>query len=130
MDILGYPVATTTSTGVRSATVTDKVYTPKAGAPTAWSASVSGGAALGSEEMTSLLVLALKTLGTFNFKDRDLITELRESIVKYLDDNNIAIRKQATETCSQLLLRTKEDEITIEEFSKPVRQILDKVRNL
>jgi hypothetical protein len=53
----------------------------------------------------SLVSLALRTLGTFDFSHRDLLPFVRECVLMYLDDNHAAIRKEAALTCAQLLLQ-------------------------
>ena len=52
-----------------------------------------------------LITLALKTLGSFDLKARDLLPFVRESVVCFLDDDNASIRKEAALTCAQLILR-------------------------
>lgn len=60
------------------------------------------------EPTPSLTVLALKTLGTFNLEQQNLIAFVRDCVLNYLNDDNPAIRKQAAATCAALLLRDPE----------------------
>eukprot|EP00457_Paulinella_chromatophora_P000061 gb/GEZN01000061.1/.p1 GENE.gb/GEZN01000061.1/~~gb/GEZN01000061.1/.p1 ORF type:complete len:2707 (+),score=463.21 gb/GEZN01000061.1/:107-8227(+) len=59
----------------------------------------------GDAAMTNLMSLALDTLGTFNFKNHDLLPFTRDVVLTYLEHPEPAIRKQAALTCGRLLLR-------------------------
>ncbi|KAF9352686.1 phosphatidylinositol kinase- protein kinase tor1 [Mortierella sp. NVP85] len=48
------------------------------------------------------IILALKTLGSFNFSGHMLHEFVRDSCVVYLDDENANIRRAAAQTCCQL----------------------------
>lgn len=61
---------------------------------------------LGNDALNdALIILALKTLGSFNFRGHSLHELIRECAVLYLDDTNVEIRKAAALTCSNLLAR-------------------------
>jgi serine/threonine-protein kinase mTOR len=51
------------------------------------------------------LILALNTLGTFDFSGHSLHELIRECAVLYLEDEVVEIRKSASLTCCQLLAR-------------------------
>ncbi|ORY05502.1 FAT-domain-containing protein [Neocallimastix californiae] len=53
---------------------------------------------------TDIIILALKTLGTFNFSGHMLNEFVREYIVRYLEDDNAEVRKSAAITCCHLLV--------------------------
>ncbi|KAG2382353.1 hypothetical protein C9374_005555 [Naegleria lovaniensis] len=53
---------------------------------------------------TPTIVFALKTLGSFNVKGHNLIDFVHDCVVKYLDDDIPAIRKEAAKTCCRLLV--------------------------
>lgn len=61
------------------------------------------------------MTLALKTLGSFDFSNRDLLSFVKECVLSYLDDDNQIIRKEAALTCSQLLLNPVKSQV-----NKPV----------
>jgi FKBP12-rapamycin complex-associated protein len=48
------------------------------------------------------VILALKTLGSFNFSGHMLNEFVRDSCIVYLDDENANIRRAAAQTCCQL----------------------------
>ncbi|KAF8978704.1 phosphatidylinositol kinase- protein kinase tor1 [Entomortierella lignicola] len=48
------------------------------------------------------IILALRTLGSFNFSGHRLHEFVRDSCVVYLDDENAGIRRAAAQTCCQL----------------------------
>jgi len=52
------------------------------------------------------ILLALKTLGSFNLQESLLTEFVREVVVGFLDNDDPAIRKEAALTCSSLLVRT------------------------
>eukprot|EP00002_Diphylleia_rotans_P028068 TRINITY_DN5657_c0_g1_i3.p1 TRINITY_DN5657_c0_g1~~TRINITY_DN5657_c0_g1_i3.p1 ORF type:complete len:1876 (-),score=390.71 TRINITY_DN5657_c0_g1_i3:1816-7443(-) len=52
---------------------------------------------------TDSIILAIKTLGTFNFRGHMLIDFARDVVLSYTDDDNPLIRKEAALTCSKLL---------------------------
>jgi hypothetical protein len=60
---------------------------------------------MGSTQDPSLVSLALRTLGSFDFSRRDLLPFVRTCVLMYLDDDTAAIRKEAALTCAQLLLQ-------------------------
>ncbi|KAF9172143.1 phosphatidylinositol kinase- protein kinase tor1 [Mortierella sp. AD011] len=51
------------------------------------------------------IMLALKTLGSFNFSEHRLNEFVRDSCIIYLDDENAGIRRAAAQTCCQLFAR-------------------------
>lgn len=53
----------------------------------------------------ALIILALNTLGTFDFTGHSLHELIRECAVLYLEDEVIEIRKAASRTCCQLLAK-------------------------
>lgn len=53
---------------------------------------------------TEIIILALKTLGSFDFSGHMLNEFVREYIVRYLEDDNSEVRKQAAITCCHLLV--------------------------
>lgn len=54
---------------------------------------------------SALVILALTTLGSFDFRGHSLHELIRECAVLYLEDEVIEIRKAASLTCCQLLAR-------------------------
>ncbi|KAF9952831.1 phosphatidylinositol kinase- protein kinase tor1 [Mortierella alpina] len=50
-------------------------------------------------------ILALKTLGSFNFSGHMLNEFVRDSCIIYLDDDHAGIRRSAAQTCCQLFAR-------------------------
>eukprot|EP00742_Colponemidia_sp_Colp-10_P007030 GILJ01007544.1.p1 GENE.GILJ01007544.1~~GILJ01007544.1.p1 ORF type:complete len:2402 (-),score=355.14 GILJ01007544.1:281-6541(-) len=56
----------------------------------------------------SLIVLALNTLGSFEFRNHQLIQFVKDIVITFLDDENASIRKEAAITCSSLLMRPGE----------------------
>ncbi len=58
----------------------------------------------GVEHDPALVILALRTLGTFDF-DRYLLTEfLRDGVMNYLSHDTVQIRKEACLTCCKLMV--------------------------
>jgi len=63
-----------------------------------------------AKQETALIVLALRTLGSFNFDseaDR-VVSLLRDCLLSYLDYEHPTIRKEAATTCTRLLPRLAE----------------------
>ena len=59
-----------------------------------------------SEKDEDLLVLALNTLGSFNFQGRSLLPFTREAVVGFLEDTSPRVRLTAALTCSKILAIT------------------------
>ncbi|KAF9116461.1 phosphatidylinositol kinase- protein kinase tor1 [Mortierella sp. AM989] len=51
------------------------------------------------------IILALRTLGSFNFSEHKLNEFVKDSCIIYLDDENAGIRRAAAQTCCQLFAR-------------------------
>jgi serine/threonine-protein kinase mTOR len=69
---------------------------------------VTGGVPL--EEVTQeKILLALKTLGDFNFQGHYLMTLLYEVVVTYLGHDNSTIRTEAVLTCAKIMTRPARD---------------------
>lgn len=58
-----------------------------------------------------MVVLSLRTLGTFRMDDVHLLPFVKDCVVRYLDSPNAIIRREAALTCCRLLV----------EPGKPVR---------
>ncbi|KAG0305001.1 phosphatidylinositol kinase- protein kinase tor1 [Dissophora globulifera] len=69
------------------------------------------------------IILALRTLGSFNFSGHMLNEFVRDSCVMYLDDENGGIRRAAAQTCCRLFAR---DPIVFQTSSHAV-QVVDEV---
>ncbi|XP_004346781.2 TOR pathway phosphatidylinositol 3-kinase TorA [Capsaspora owczarzaki ATCC 30864] len=52
------------------------------------------------------IALALHTLGAFDFSGHVLTQFVKDCVVKYLEDENAGVRKEAALTCAQLLVRS------------------------
>lgn len=52
-----------------------------------------------------MIILALKTLGSFNFSGHVLNEFVRDCCIPYLEDDNPDIRRSAAQTCCQLFVR-------------------------
>ncbi|KAF9586443.1 phosphatidylinositol kinase- protein kinase tor1 [Lunasporangiospora selenospora] len=52
-----------------------------------------------------LIILALNTLGTFNFSGHVLNEFVRDCCIPYLEDDNSDVRRSAAQTCCQLFVR-------------------------
>jgi phosphatidylinositol kinase/protein kinase (PI-3 family) len=63
------------------------------------------GAASGSEQDTSMVLLALRTLATFDFSLIDLLLFVRDSLLHYLEDDNAEVRCVTALTCAVLTVR-------------------------
>ncbi|KAF8928817.1 armadillo-type protein [Dissophora ornata] len=69
------------------------------------------------------IILALKTLGSFNFSGHMLNEFVRDSCIVYLDDENAGIRRSAAQTCCRLFAR---DPIVFQTSAHAV-QVVDEV---
>lgn len=72
------------------------------------------------------IILALYTLGTFNFSGHMLNEFVRDCVVTYLDDDNPDIRKSAVSCCCQVLLK---DSVNFQNvnITAVVGEVLEKV---
>jgi FKBP12-rapamycin complex-associated protein len=52
-------------------------------------------------------ILALKTLGSFNMRGHNLADFIKDCVVKFLEDENPFIRKEASITCCKRLINEK-----------------------
>jgi serine/threonine-protein kinase mTOR len=78
-------------------------------------------------ENTSTTILALKTLGSFDMKGHNLADFVQDCVVKYLDDDNVLIRKEAAITCCQKLF-TEKSTIPIKgHIGKIVSEVIEKL---
>ncbi|KAI8098676.1 armadillo-type protein [Halteromyces radiatus] len=74
-----------------------------------------------------IIVLALKTLGSFDFSSHILNEFVRDCIVNYLDDDMPEIRKAAAVTCCQLFVRDPICNQTSAHAIKVVGEVLEKL---
>ncbi|KAI7861526.1 armadillo-type protein [Spinellus fusiger] len=74
-----------------------------------------------------IIVLALKTLGSFDFSNHVLNEFVRDCIVNYLDDDLPEIRKSAAVTCCQLFIRDPICNQTSAHAMKVVGEVLEKL---
>lgn len=84
-----------------------------------------GGLADGKDNET--IVLALTTLGSFDFSNHVLNEFVRDCIVNYLDDDIPEIRKAAAVTCCQLFVRDPICNQTSAHAIKVVGEVLEKL---
>ncbi|EWC44191.1 phosphatidylinositol 3-kinase tor2 [Drechslerella stenobrocha 248] len=59
----------------------------------------------GGELKDTEIILALHTLGSFDFSGRILNEFVRDCVIKYVEDDNLEVRKAAALTCCQLFVR-------------------------
>ncbi|KAK6543250.1 phosphatidylinositol kinase- protein kinase tor1, variant 2 [Orbilia ellipsospora] len=59
----------------------------------------------GSDTKDSEIILALHTLGSFDFTGRILNEFVRDCVIRYVEDDNPEVRKAAALTCCQLFVR-------------------------
>ncbi|KAI8344851.1 armadillo-type protein [Chlamydoabsidia padenii] len=83
--------------------------------------------ATGDTKDNSIIVLALKTLGSFDFSSHILNEFVRDCIVNYLDDDMAEIRKAAAVTCCQLFVRDPICNQTSAHAIKVVGEVLEKL---
>eukprot|EP00004_Rigifila_ramosa_P027283 TRINITY_DN882_c0_g1_i1.p1 TRINITY_DN882_c0_g1~~TRINITY_DN882_c0_g1_i1.p1 ORF type:complete len:2377 (-),score=590.06 TRINITY_DN882_c0_g1_i1:39-6899(-) len=74
-----------------------------------------------------LTILALRTLGTFDFSGNQLSEFAREVVLNYTDDDNTQIRKEACLTCATLLTRPNEAAQTKGHGAIVVSEVLEKL---
>ncbi|CAO3647953.1 unnamed protein product [Mucor fragilis] len=82
---------------------------------------------LGDAKDNDTIVLALTTLGSFDFSNHVLNEFVRDCIVNYLDDDLPEIRKAAAVTCSQLFVRDPICNQTSAHAIKVVGEVLEKL---
>jgi FKBP12-rapamycin complex-associated protein len=70
---------------------------------------VDSGRSAASSASSEAIVLALKTLGAFNFSGVQLLPFIQQCVVLYLKDENRLIRKEAAIACCKLLLPISEN---------------------
>ncbi|KAI9303923.1 armadillo-type protein [Cunninghamella echinulata] len=75
----------------------------------------------------TVIALALKTLGSFDFSSHVLNEFVRDCIVNYLDDDIPEIRKSAAVTCCQLFVRDPICNQTSAHAIKVVGEVLEKL---
>ncbi|KAG4088925.1 FAT-domain-containing protein [Neocallimastix lanati (nom. inval.)] len=76
---------------------------------------------------TETIILALKTLGTFDFSGHMLNEFVREYIVRYLEDDNAEVRKSAAITCCHLLVNDPVCYQTSNNSMQIVGEVLEKL---
>ncbi|ORX52573.1 phosphatidylinositol kinase Tor2 [Piromyces finnis] len=76
---------------------------------------------------TEIIILALKTLGTFDFSGHMLNEFVREYIVRYLEDDNAEVRKSAAITCCHLLVNDPVCYQTSNNSMQIVGEVLEKL---
>lgn len=82
---------------------------------------------VGDGKDNNITVLALKTLGSFDFSSHILNEFVRDCIVNYLDDDMPEIRKAAAVTCCQLFVRDPICNQTSAHAIKVVGEVLEKL---
>ncbi|KAG9294210.1 hypothetical protein G9A89_021569 [Geosiphon pyriformis] len=73
------------------------------------------------------ITLALSTLGSFNFEDHKLNEFVRDCVVRYLETDNVDVRKAAALTCCRLLARDPIMDQTSNQASQVVNEVLEKL---
>lgn len=79
------------------------------------------------ESDRATVTLALKTLGTFNFKGHRLNEFVRDIVIRYADDESPDVRQAATTCCAQVLAR---DPIIHQNSSYAVKLVSDVLTKL
>ncbi|KAG0200191.1 phosphatidylinositol kinase- protein kinase tor1 [Mortierella sp. GBA30] len=90
---------------------------PRKGSPTRNSAYIA------QTRQVEATILALKTLGSFNFSGHMLNEFVRDTCIVYLDDDHAGVRRSAAQTCCQLFAR---DPI-VHQTSAHAVQVVDEV---
>lgn len=78
----------------------------------------------------SVTILALQTLGTFDFRGHSLHEIIRDCAVLYLEDPSVEIRREASLTCSQLLARDPACYQSSNNALKIVLQVLTRILSI
>ncbi|CAB10805.1 TORC2 serine/threonine protein kinase Tor1 [Schizosaccharomyces pombe] len=77
---------------------------------------------------TESIILALETLGTFNFTGYSLISFIQESVLSYLENDNSEIRIAAARTCCQVFARDpicrKTNPLAVESVAEVLEKLL------
>ncbi|EPX72448.1 phosphatidylinositol kinase Tor1 [Schizosaccharomyces octosporus yFS286] len=76
------------------------------------------------------IILALETLGTFNFTGYSLISFTQESVLSYLDNDNPEVRIAAARTCCQVFARDPVCRKTTPLAIESVAEVLEKLLTL
>jgi len=63
-------------------------------------------------ESEDTIVHALETLGTFNFKSHDLIDFVRDTVISYMENDSVRLKKAAAQTCCKLLAAQEVNDAT------------------
>ncbi|GAM22047.1 hypothetical protein SAMD00019534_052220 [Acytostelium subglobosum LB1] len=75
----------------------------------------------------SVTALALKTLGSFDFSNHNLLEFVRDTVSTFLDDDNPEIRREAAITCAKLMVKPGEPAPTRGHTSVIVGEVLEKL---
>ncbi|KAI9604455.1 hypothetical protein KEM48_000690 [Puccinia striiformis f. sp. tritici PST-130] len=97
------------------------------GMPINWKATSNSADLSAMESDRAIVTLALKTLGTFNFKGHRLNEFIRDVVIRYADDESPDVRQAAAICCAQILAR---DPIIHQNSSYAVKLISDVLTKL
>ncbi|GAM16986.1 hypothetical protein SAMD00019534_001610 [Acytostelium subglobosum LB1] len=75
----------------------------------------------------AMTALALRTLGTFDFSNHNLIEFVRDTVSTYLEDDNPEIRREASITCTKLMVKHDEPNLSRGHTSLIIGEILEKL---